>query len=273
VLTTGELALALAAPAPLLGWQSRWRTVAGLRCHERVRVDDPTGTLPVVLLHGLAVSHRYLMPTAHALADRHPVVVPDLPGFGLSAKPRTAFDVARHAEHVAARLDDAGLSGVAVLGHSFGAEVAAALAGSRPDLVAALVLAGPTADPVARHRRGLVGRWLADLLVEDPRQAFILARDVRDAKPWRVWATLGRSVHNPVEGDLARVRAPTLVLGGQWDPVAPARWRHQVAVLCGGTSVTVPRAGHNVLTTAGRRSADLIADHLAAVVRARSGTG
>ncbi|MCA2217682.1 alpha/beta fold hydrolase [Jidongwangia harbinensis] len=268
MLTTGDLALALAAPAPVLGWASRWRTVAGLRCHERFR-DDRTGGLPVVLLHGLAVSHRYLMPTAHALADRHPVVVPDLPGFGLSAKPRTAFDVGRHAAHLAARLDGAGLSGVAVLGHSFGAEVAVA----RPDLVAALILAGPTANPAARHRRGLIGRFAVDLLVEDPRQTAILARDMRDAKPWRVWATLGRSVHNAVEADLARVRVPTLVLGGQWDPIAPPRWRHQVATLCGGTSVTVPRAGHNALTTAGRRSADLIADHLAAVMRARAVTG
>jgi pimeloyl-ACP methyl ester carboxylesterase len=263
-MTPGELALALAAPAPSLGWVSRWRTVAGLRCHERVRPDGPD-TLPVVLVHGLAVSHRYLMPTAHALARRHPVVVPDLPGFGLSVKPRRALDVPGHAAHLAARLDDAELTRVAVLGHSFGAEVAAALAVSRPDLVAALILAGPTADPSARHRRGQVGRWTADLVVEDPWQARILARDVRDAKPWRVWATLGHSVHNEIEADLDRVKAPTLVLGGQFDPVAPPRWRHEVAMLTDGTSVTVPRAGHNALTTAGRPCADAIAAHLATI--------
>ena len=272
-MTTGELALALSAPAPALGWTSRWSTVAGLRCHERVRAAPVPGALPVVLLHGLAVSHRYLMPTAHALADRHPVIVPDLPGFGLSDKPRTALDVPAHAEHIAARLDDAGLSDVAVLGHSFGAEVAAALAAARPDLVSALVLVGPTADPAARNRRSQFGRWSADLLVEDPRQAAILSRDMLDAKPWRVLATLGRSVRNAIEADLVRVKARTLVLGGRWDPVAPPRWRHEVAVLSGGTSVTVPRAGHNVLTTAGRRSADAIAAHLAAATLTRPDPG
>jgi pimeloyl-ACP methyl ester carboxylesterase len=40
-----------------------------------------------LLVHGLAVSHRYLMPTAAALAGT--VYVPDLPGFGLSDKPTT----------------------------------------------------------------------------------------------------------------------------------------------------------------------------------------
>lgn len=263
-MTPGELALALAAPAPALGWVSRWRTVNGLRCHERFRPDAP-GTLPVVLVHGLAVSHRYLMPTAHALAGRHPVVVPDLPGFGLSDKPRRALDVPAHAAHLAALLDGAGLTRVAVGGHSFGAEVAAALAVARPDLVAALILGGPTADAAARHRRGQAGRWTADLLVEDPWQARILARDVRDAKPWRVWATLGHSVRNAIEADLATVKAPTLVLGGRWDPVAGPRWRHEVAVLAGGTAVTVPRAGHNAMTTAGRFCADAIAAHLAAL--------
>jgi pimeloyl-ACP methyl ester carboxylesterase len=263
-MTPGELALALAAPEPSLGWVSRFRTVHGLRCHERFRPDAPD-TLPVVLVHGLAVSHRYLMPTAHALAGRHPVVVPDLPGFGLSDKPRRTLDVPGHAAHLAAQLDAAGLSRVAVGGHSFGAEVAAALAASRPDLVAALILGGPTADAAARHRRGQVGRWAADLLVEDPWQARILARDVRDAKPWRVWATLGHSVRNAIEVDLDRVTARTLVLCGQWDPVARPRWRHEVAVLTGGTVVTVPRGGHNAMTTQGRFCADAIAAHLATV--------
>ncbi len=102
-------------------------------------------------------------------------------------------------------------------------------------------------------------------MVEDPWQARILARDVRDAKPWRVFATLGHSVRNAIEADLDRVKAPTLVLGGRYDPVAPPRWRHEVAVLTGGTAVTVPRAGHNAMTTQGPFCADAIAAHLAAV--------
>ncbi len=277
VISAAGLRLALAAPADAAGWRSRWTSVAGLRIHERLRARPPAtpspGTLPVVLLHGLAVSHRYLMPTAHALSARHPVHVPDLPGFGLSDKPGHALDVGEHTDVVAAWLVARGLHRVCVAGHSFGAEIAAALARRRPDMVAALVLGGPTADPVARSRRGLIRRWTADLMVEDPRQAAILARDVRDAKPWRILATLGHSVRNAVEEDLWHVTAPTLVLGGGWDTVAPPRWRRQVAALTGGTAVTVPGAGHNVLTTAGRRSADAIADHLATRARAWRGNG
>jgi pimeloyl-ACP methyl ester carboxylesterase len=222
----------------------------------------------VVLIHGLAVSHRYLMPTAHALADRHPVLVPDLPGFGLSGKPAMAYDVRRHAAHLAAWLQLQGLTRVCILGHSFGAEVAAALAGSCPDTVAALVLAGPTTDPGARTRRAQIARWCTDLLVEDPRQAAILARDVRDARPWRVWSTLTHSVRNAIEHDLAAVRVPTLVIAGDRDPVVPLRWRTAAALAARGSTVTVLGAAHNAATTAGRQVADAVCAFL---VSARTG--
>ncbi|WP_328473692.1 alpha/beta fold hydrolase [Actinoplanes sp. NBC_00393] len=232
--------------------------------------------LPVVLVHGLAVSHRYLMPTARVLAARHPVLVPDLPGFGHSGKPPAAYDVSRHADHLAGWLDHLGLDRSCLVGHSFGAEVVARLAVQRPDLVAALVLAGPTTDPRARSRRDLIGRWALDLFVEQPWQALVLARDVADAKPWRVLSTVGHSVHNAIEDDLRRLPAPPLVLGGSLDPVAPPRWRAEVAAMTGGTSVTVPAAAHNVLTTSGRRSAQAIATHLCRTyplsARSRAGT-
>lgn len=54
-----------------------------------------------------------------------------------------------------------------------------------------------------------------------------------------------------------------LVLGGGLDTVAPLSWRTTVAEMTGGTSVTIPGAAHNVLTTSGRRSAAAIAAYLA----------
>jgi pimeloyl-ACP methyl ester carboxylesterase len=67
----------------------------------------------MILLHGLAVSHRYLMPLAAGLAGHHPVHVVDLPGFGLSDDPGTVLDVPEHAEHVAAWLAAAGMPSAA----------------------------------------------------------------------------------------------------------------------------------------------------------------
>ncbi|MEV4655860.1 alpha/beta fold hydrolase [Micromonospora sp. NPDC049301] len=254
-----ELRLARAAPRPAAGLTSEWRLVDGLRTHTRRSADPETGASPVVLVHGLAVSHRYLTPLAVALAATHPVYVPDLPGFGLTERPRRAYDVRGHADHLAAWLAAYRLPPVCLLGHSFGAEVAAALAAAHPELVRAVVLAGPTSDPAARSRRGQFGRWLVDALREAPLQAPILARDVWDARPWRVLAALSHSVRNAIEADLVRITAPTLVVTGGRDPVVPAAWRDQVArLVADARPVAVPGAAHNVATTAPTAVADAI---------------
>ena len=244
----------------MTGFRSRWTAVRGVRIHDLSRPGGPD--VPIVLVHGLAVAHRYLMPTARALPARHPVLVPDLPGFGRSDKPGRALDVEEHAQHVAGWLDALRLGPVCLVGHSFGSEVVARVAVRRPAAVAALVLAGPTTDPRARSRRRLIGRWLATMVAERPGQVPTLLRDVADTQPWRVLATIGHSVRNPVEEDLRRLPVPPLVLGGAQDAVAPLRWRAEVAAMTGGTLVTLPYAAHNALTTSGRRSAAAIAAHL-----------
>ncbi|WCN83095.1 alpha/beta fold hydrolase [Micromonospora sp. LH3U1] len=254
----------MAAPRPTAGLTSEWQLVDGLRTHTRRSADPGTGAPPVVLVHGLAVSHRYLTPLAVALSTTHPVYVPDLPGFGLTERPRGAYDVRRHADHLAAWLSAYRMPPVCLLGHSFGAEVAASVAATHPDAVRALVLAGPTSDPAARTRRALFGRWLVDNVREAPLQAPVLARDIWNARPWRVFATLSHSVHNAIEADLVEIAAPTLVLTGGRDPIVPPRWRNEATQLVPDANlVVVPGAPHNVATTDPTVVADAIRHLLA----------
>jgi pimeloyl-ACP methyl ester carboxylesterase len=196
---------------------SRWTGGGGRRIHARFRAAP--GGLPVVLVHGLAVNRRYLMPAVRVLAARRPVVVPDLPGFGRSDKPGRAYAVGDHARALSQWLDDFGLRRVCLVGHSFGAEVAARLAVLRPDAVASLVLAGPTTDPAARTWPRLVARFAADVLVEQPWQVPLLAEGIAAARPWRVAATVTHSLGNAIEDDLVRLPVAPLVLGGRLDPI------------------------------------------------------
>jgi pimeloyl-ACP methyl ester carboxylesterase len=243
--------LAGAAPRPAGGFVSRRVDVAGVRLHVRERADFGSAQPAWVLLHGLAVSHRYLMPTAAALTGS-PAYVPDLPGFGLSGKPSRVFDPADHAHTIAAWMDAAGIAEAHVLGNSFGCQVAVELAVRRPDLVAALVLVGPTVEPAAPTAGGQIRRWLRDLLSEDPRQAGIIAADVRDAGPRRILGTLRHSVRHDMRRRLGEVTAPTLVTRGEHDPIAPHRWISEAAALVRhGSTAQVPRAAHNAVTTAG----------------------
>jgi pimeloyl-ACP methyl ester carboxylesterase len=249
-----ELRAALAAPADADGFVSSRPQVGGLRLHVRHRVVSGTAT-PCVLLHGLAVSHRYLMPTAGLLRSRS-VYAPDLAGFGLSDKPAAVLDVGGHADLIATLLDTLGAVPVALLGNSFGCQVAVDVALRRPDLVAALILVGPTTDPAAATARGQLGRLLRDLPYEDWRQTPILAADIRDAGPRRIVKTLRYAVTDHIDAKLPALRVPTLLIRGSLDRIAPQIWLdHAAGLIPGSRTLTVAGAAHNVVTTAGPETA------------------
>jgi pimeloyl-ACP methyl ester carboxylesterase len=126
----------------------------------------------------------------------------DLPGFGLSGRPGRVLDVAEHANQLAGWLEAAGLPPVALLGNSFGCQVAVELAVRHPRRVGGLVLVGPTTDPSDHTAIRQVLRWLRDTAREDPLQLPILLGDVRDAGPHRVVGTLAHTLHDPIEDKL-----------------------------------------------------------------------
>jgi len=264
-----ELRAALAAPADADGFVSSRPRIGGLRLHVRQRVVSGTATA-CVLLHGLAVSHRYLMPTARLLGARS-VSVPDLAGFGLSDKPSSVLDVGGHADIVAGLLNQLGTVPVALLGNSFGCQVAVEVALRRPDLVAALILVGPTTDPAAATARAQIGRLLRDLPHEDPRQAPILATDIRDAGPRRVVKTLRYAVNDHIDKKLPGLRVPTLLIRGRLDRIGPQFWLDRAAGLIpGARTLTVERAAHNVVTTAGPETAAAVTTFVDTDVTLRS---
>jgi pimeloyl-ACP methyl ester carboxylesterase len=240
------------------GFTSRWHQTGAVRLHIRQRSTGTSGATPCVLLHGLAVSHRYLMPTARAQHNRR-VYLPDLAGFGLSGKPADVLDVGGHARVLAEWLDAGGIGPVAVLGNSFGCQVAVDLAHRRPDLVVALILVGPTTDPAAASVPGQLRRLLLDLPFEDPRQVPILAADLRDAGLRRVSATLSFAVRDRIAAKLATVRVPVLLVRGSRDRIARQPWLDHLATLVPNAEMLVLHgAAHNAVTTAGPQLAAVV---------------
>src|SRR3954454_12797805 len=224
-MSAAQRRLTRAAPHFAEGFSSVTATVRGTRLHVRQRTH-PDATAPVwVLLHGLAVSHRYLMPTAAALPGS--VFVPDLAGFGLSDGSAGVLSAEEHADVVAAWMDMTGIRAANVLGNSFGCQIAVELAIRRPDLITSLILVGPTVDPAAPTAGGQIRRWAHDLLREDPQQTPMVLADLRDAGPGRILRTLRCAVSHHIERRIPLVEAPILVLRGQYDPIAPAGWTSQ----------------------------------------------
>ena len=92
---------------------------------------------PVLFIHQGIADCRVWDRQWISFAPRYKLMRCDLAGFGRS--PISKIPIA-HARDVAAALDEAGVSGAAVVGGSLGGRVALELAVGRPDLVRALVL-------------------------------------------------------------------------------------------------------------------------------------
>ena len=228
------------------GTSSRWAVVDGLRMHARVPAGPVAEGAPtVVLVHGLVVSSRYMVPTLSRLAADHRVYAPDLPGFGRSEKPSRALNVAGLARALDGWMEAVGLGGAVLVGNSMGCQVIAELAVLNPARVERAVLQGPTMDPAARSLPRQAVRLALDALREPPSLILIEALDLLAAGPLRTLRTFRHAAGYRIEEKLPLLRAPALVLHGALDPIVPGWWAEEVAgLLPDGRLVVVPGAAH-----------------------------
>ena len=141
-------------------FQSTWIDVNGLQVHTVVSTDPVLPGAPTVgLVHGLGLSHRYMVPIAARLAPVYRVYIPDLPGFGDRGKPSRVLDVPGLADALAAWMRTVGLGRAALFGNSFGCQIIVDLAARYPEQVERAVLQGPTTDPTERSWFWQFVRW------------------------------------------------------------------------------------------------------------------
>jgi pimeloyl-ACP methyl ester carboxylesterase len=116
---------------------------------------------PVVLLHGLTATRRYVVMGSRALErSGHRVVTYDARGHGAStgAEDPDAYDYDDLVEDLRAVMDDRGIDRAVLVGASMGAHTAVRMALDHPERVAGLVLATPAFDPEEDRDEGLE-RW------------------------------------------------------------------------------------------------------------------
>ena len=226
--------------------------VDGLPIHARVSSRFVHGRTPLVFVHGLGVSVRYLEPAMLALADRYHVAGLDLPGFGRSGTPPRALDTRGLANALRRWLDARELGPAIFIGNSYGCQVIVELVMQDPSRVVGLVLNAPTMDPAHRTITGQVLRVLADIPFEPFGLGWLVARDYLRAGPLRLLATLRHALADHIEEKLPDIVAPTVIVCGARDPVVTLAWAAEAARLVGlssqgavgATLSVVPSAAH-----------------------------
>ena len=142
--------------------------------------DEAGEGVPVVLLHGLTATRRYVVMGSKALErSGHRVIACDARGHGRSSpaptpEAYTYDDLGRDLEAV---LDAQGIERAVLAGASMGAHTLLWLALGAPDRVAGAVVITPAYDPVSHDREGRFEYWdaLADGLERGGIDGFIEA--------------------------------------------------------------------------------------------------
>ncbi len=232
-------------------FQAFWACVKGCAIHTLVSTE-PSRTKPsefyvpdIVLVHGLGVSARYLLPTAERLAAHFRVWIPELPGFGDSGRPDRVLNIPEMADCLRDWLDRVGLTRAVFLGNSLGCQVIVDLAVRYPQCVESAVLVSPTMDPRTRTIPWQIWHAFRDLCREPWSLWPIVARDYLATGIRRLYVTLRYSLQDPIESKLPLMKVPTLVIRGGRDTIIPQAWvEEMVALLPEGRLVVIPHGTH-----------------------------
>jgi proline iminopeptidase len=257
----------------------------------------------LLLLHGgPGFDHSIYKPAYSALADMAQIVYLDHRGNGRSEDgPREAWHLAQWGDDVAAFCDALGIVRPIVLGASFGGVVALAYATRHAAHPSKLVListeaagdtylerrvalferfGGPEVGALARRRfldvdsprdQASVDAWrkLAfPLYTRTPRDPNIGSRTVGKPQVALHWfAKPGGESHSfNMFPDLGRIQCPTLVLGGESDPMHPIESQVDIAAALPADLVRFERfedCGHAVVPDAPERAMSVLRDFIA----------
>lgn len=228
--------------------RSHWAQVRGLDMHARVSAGPIQNNRPaVVLVHGLGGSSRYMLPIAEHHALHLKVYAPDLPGFGLSEKPREPLTIRELADCLATWMERAGLPRAILVGNSLGNEIVVELALRHPEKVDRIVLQGPTPDASARNAPQQIWRYLITGAFEQPPLGWISTTDYMLCGVRRFLKTFRYMLHDRVELKLPQVRAPAFVIRGSRDYIVSQSWAEEVTRLLPNARLAIiPGAAHAI---------------------------
>lgn len=217
----------------------------------------PAGATTLVFLHGTRLTRAQWFPQLRRLSGRYRCVALDLPGHGTRAGEPFTIDGAVAAVTDAIDAEAAGGRAL-IVGLSLGGYVAIEVAAARPDLVAGLVLAGCSAEPIGPSALPFRGfAWLMERVRPSVLRvlnlAFFRSRYRRPISEPIIeggfWSAGGAAAVRQLLGRrylerLGRLWTPVVVINGALDPVFGPGGEPWASTCRRGRHVVIPWALH-----------------------------
>jgi 3-oxoadipate enol-lactonase len=251
---------------------------------ERMAVEVEDEGDPIILVHGLGGSSNSWTPQLGIFAGRYRIIRPDLQGSGRSPLGSGPLSVEGFVDSLIRMAKVLGVERAHFAGHSLGTIICEKLAIAEPRLVRSLTLCAPLLAPADQGRQGLKDRaararaeGMGD--IADAVLKVAISNHTRQANPVALAAARESLMRQCPQGyaatcealaaveaaDVTRIAAPTLLIAGEDDPVAPPSVARTIADRIKGARVHVlPRIAHWTTFEAAAEVNALMKDFLAA---------
>ncbi|MDH4608026.1 alpha/beta hydrolase [Pseudomonas sp. BN102] len=196
----------------------------------------------ILMIHGFSANKDNWLRFARHFTQRYHVVALDLPGFGDSDRPAGSYDVGTQAERLESFIKTLELGRVHLVGNSMGGHIAGLFAARYPNQVRSLALfdSGGVKAPKPSELFRLIEsgqpnplvvrsaedfeRMLAFVFVEPPPlpasvKAYLAEKSLANQAHYDEVFRQLRERYIPLEPELPRIEAPTLLLWGDRDRV------------------------------------------------------
>lgn len=227
---------------------------------------------PVLILHGWGSSSTKWVSVARLLKNKgFQVIIPDLPGFGLSCEPQQPWSVSDYATFVQEFAKKLTLNNFILIGHSFGGRVAVKLSLQIPKQIKKTILVAPAGIKHKKTTRQKIASTLGKIGKGIPKfpgsQIFkkLIYRlsgsyDYFKASPM-MKKVMQKVVAEDLTPSLEKIKVPVLLIWGKKDKITPledARLMHKK--IPNAQLVIIPDAGHGIHLEKPKALAQIIAN-------------
>ena len=220
---------------------------------------------PILILHGWGSSAEKWQKVKEILEKQGiKVLIPDLPGFGLTPPPAAAWNIDDYVEWVKDFSEKNNLDPFFLLGHSFGGGVAVKYALKYPENIKKLFLVAPAIIRKKTFKKEIFKKISVffpktPLLRKIFYRVFSLKSDYPYVREGVMKETYLRVIKEDLSNDLSDISISTVIIWGKKDDVLPVKDAHFMKEKIKDSKlVVIPEADHDLE----RKSPELLAQKI-----------
>lgn len=196
----------------------------------------------IVYLHGWGQNIEMLEPIANPFKESHRLIILDLPGFGASEEPKSAWTLEDYADMIHSLLESLNIKKPNLIGHSFGGKVSIVYA-LKYEVNKMILLASPY--KVKRKKPSLKVRILKKMKnipllgpVADKLKTKMGSVDYRNATPM-MRNILVKHVNTDLTEQIKNIKCPTFIIWGDQDTAVPVADAYELESLIKDSGLVV----------------------------------